>query len=375
MGSFLVNFHVRTGEVGSIDELLASLDDENRRTEPEAGWVSVYEARASTQDPAWIAELACRLSASAEASTVAFLVHDSDAMQCWLAEGGALQTHLDSWPGFPDDEPEPRFESPTALLALCGDLDLAGLSALFAGDVVFAEELVMALAQDLGIATERALVDFRHDDDGGDLLGAGDSGRGRGRDGFDPDALRALIEQQNPVAVDASAEDVELVEAAHAGDTEAVRALLDAGISTEGQAPWRPESARSGPTAGFHPQIAVTPLFVASFENHLEIIRLLLEHGADPNGQIPQGGGPLAAAACAGHLAAVEELLAGGANPLAVDAAGKTPSQAVAATREQLKMFAGAIGDLGPITDLPFALPDDADLEACARALEDVASR
>ena len=50
MGAFFVNFHVRTDALGPVDEVLAGLGGESRRTEPADGWVSVYEARASLQD-------------------------------------------------------------------------------------------------------------------------------------------------------------------------------------------------------------------------------------------------------------------------------------------------------------------------------------
>jgi ankyrin repeat protein len=89
--------------------------------------------------------------------------------------------------------------------------------------------------------------------------------------------------------------------AAAIGDQERVEALLrkDAGLAK------RHDSAR------------VTPLSYAAAEGHLHIVRLLLEHGADPN--IPEDAAPNGRAlyeACrANHLDVAQLLLERGANP------------------------------------------------------------
>lgn len=97
--------------------------------------------------------------------------------------------------------------------------------------------------------------------------------------------------------------------AAAVGDRERVEQLLrkDAGLAT------RLDSAR------------VSPLSYAAREGHTHIVRVLLEHGADPN--IPEDGAPdgraLFEACCANRLDVAELLLEHGANPNAgMDSSG-----------------------------------------------------
>jgi ankyrin repeat protein len=97
--------------------------------------------------------------------------------------------------------------------------------------------------------------------------------------------------------------------AAAVGDQERVEQLLgkDAGLAR------RLDTAR------------VSPLSHAAREGHLHIVRLLLEHGADPNApeDLAADGRALFAACCANHLEIAELLLAHGANPNAgLDSSG-----------------------------------------------------
>jgi ankyrin repeat protein len=69
----------------------------------------------------------------------------------------------------------------------------------------------------------------------------------------------------------------------------------------------------------------VSPLSYAAREGHLHIVRLLLEHGADPNApeDLAADGRALFEACCANHLEVAELLLAHGANPNAgLDSSG-----------------------------------------------------
>jgi uncharacterized protein len=106
-----------------------------------------------------------------------------------------------------------------------------------------------------------------------------------------------------------------LVEAALAGDAEAVASLLEVGLS--------PDSRVAGSTA----------LYTAVVQGETEVVTLLLEAGADPNlrsGDQTEGT-PLCAAACHGHEELVRILLAHGADPNRGEDAWWTPLRWAAA--------------------------------------------
>ncbi|GAA0370099.1 hypothetical protein GCM10009530_20250 [Microbispora corallina] len=80
------------------------------------------------------------------------------------------------------------------------------------------------------------------------------------------------------------------------------------------------------PDTALNPAQGSTPLYRAAMRGDQEIVRLLLEYGADPDQ--PSGGDeeglPLCAAACWNHAETVQALLDGGADPDAREAGGWT---------------------------------------------------
>ena len=128
--------------------------------------------------------------------------------------------------------------------------------------------------------------------------------------------IARIVQAQVPPALPETAPGAAaLVEAASAGDQQAVARHLAAGVPVDAQAPWRPSGA-TGAAAAIVPAYAVTALYAAASENRPEVIDVLIAGGADPNGRIHQGSTALTAAACGGHLASVEALLAAGADLL-----------------------------------------------------------
>ncbi|WP_311922135.1 ankyrin repeat domain-containing protein [Microbispora sp. H10836] len=80
------------------------------------------------------------------------------------------------------------------------------------------------------------------------------------------------------------------------------------------------------PDTAVNPAQGTTPLYRAAVAGHHDIVRLLLEYGADPDR--PSGGHeeglPLCAAACWDHAETVQALLDGGADPDAAEEGGWT---------------------------------------------------
>ncbi|NWI95728.1 ASB3 protein, partial [Pitta sordida] len=89
-----------------------------------------------------------------------------------------------------------------------------------------------------------------------------------------------------------------LHQASFQGSTEIMKILLEKGANKNGR-----------------DDFGITPLFVAAQYGQLESLRLLVSHGADINSQAKDRATPLLLAAQEGHLECVELLLAAGADP------------------------------------------------------------
>lgn len=115
----------------------------------------------------------------------------------------------------------------------------------------------------------------------------------------------------------------DLCTAAHIGDVERVRELLNRDSSL---------ANRPGDYESYY-ACSGTPIRNAAAAGHLEIVQMLLEHGADPNlpeeGIAPQGQA-LYSAAANGHHEVVKLLLAHGAHPnVAVESSADTLSRVI----------------------------------------------
>lgn len=139
---------------------------------------------------------------------------------------------------------------------------------------------------------------------------------------------------------------LDVFEAATAGDAKRVTALVDAerslanAVARDGYSPLglasffkRREVVKALLERGAQPNLPsrdqrFTPLHSAvatdAGASESEIVRLLLEAGADPNAKSREGGTPLHAAAFTGDLEIAELLLAYGADPSETNAKGLT---------------------------------------------------
>jgi ankyrin repeat protein len=109
-----------------------------------------------------------------------------------------------------------------------------------------------------------------------------------------------------------------LTDAILASQTELAAALLRRGASVNGES-----------------QFGSTPLYTAAVQGEVEIVRLLLEAGADPNRESggESEGTPVCAAASWGRTEVVRLLLQHGADPNQVERADEVPMTALAWAR------------------------------------------
>ncbi len=110
-----------------------------------------------------------------------------------------------------------------------------------------------------------------------------------------------------------AADSADIVAAAEAGDSDAVRGLI-----------------RTGADASAASADGTTALHWAAYNGDAELARTLLRAGADPDGQNDYGATPLSAAALAADTVLIEALLDGGADPDLANADGQTPLMVVA---------------------------------------------
>lgn len=112
-----------------------------------------------------------------------------------------------------------------------------------------------------------------------------------------------------------------LFEAAIKGHAHIVQVLLQAGAHVETATP----GSRLAFLSGYIMDVeGVTPLIAAAEGGHFQVVRLLVDAGADVNRTDSSGFAPLMGAARSGHTGMVKFLLERGANLDAVDSSGKS---------------------------------------------------
>jgi hypothetical protein len=376
MGLFCANFHFRDVDEDALQTAIARRGlDGCRVLSAKAGWTSLYEEGASQQDEEWICELAGDLSRDLRAAAIAFMVHDSDIACYWLFDNGQQIDDYNSFPDYFDmdttaSEPSgPRGGRPELLLRYCRKgVKRDELATILREQTTFAESIIEQLAQALGIDPDRALGDYRHNDDDDDegpgglggFGGFGDDGDGDDDDG-DGDGsglrrssmLRGMAGQltqmlgMNRGQTRADPQATALVQAAASDNIDEIARLLSSGVAVDAEAPAPLPSAQ--PLAGLGqifpggvPQFAMTPLLAAVSHKHARSAAALLDRGADPNRVHPMFGTPIHAAAGAGETKLVQLLIDCGADVNARNVHGQTPLQVLALSRGMLDRVAQA---------------------------------
>jgi len=402
MGLFCVNLHFRTTDDKALS---ASLDrrkvDRYRVVSAKNGWTSLFEEQASQQDDSRIRDLARGLSEDLHVAAIAFMVHDSDIACYWLYENGQLLDEYNSCPNYFDDDddgpPSPSGGRTDVLLRYCRTgVHEDELAATLRGESLFAENVIDALAQALGIARERALADYRDGGqasdgaEGSDDEGDDDSGdpqvspRGKG---LTDQLAKMLGFGQQATAVDPQA--LALVQAAASDDSDEIARLLAAGVPVDAEAPaplpgGQPMAGLGQLFPGGVPKIAMTPLLAAIVNKRRRATERLLDGGADPNRMHGLFGTPVHAATGIGEVELLQLLIDRGGNVNARDGKGQTPLQVVAngrATRDRLAQTQAMMKSMG--VKLPPGLADKlrnvvlptAGWEACERLLKAQAAR
>ena len=159
MGAFLVNVQVRVASNENVPAVVKAVCRGTSRVAPTGdGWAGVYNERLDAQDEKELLRVGRALSKRLAASAVAFLVHDSDVLACWTFAGGRVVDAFNSMPDYfgNDSAPPPDHDASAAALASVAGVALESLREVLAGDWVFAEQQLEALAGLLGIDADAA---------------------------------------------------------------------------------------------------------------------------------------------------------------------------------------------------------------------------
>jgi hypothetical protein len=157
--------------------------------------------------------------------------------------------------------------------------------------------------------------------------------------------LQGLGLTTDPVQADPLVE--RLVQAAAANDTAEIDRLVAAGANVNGTAALqRPTDDRTQPLpmlAGRGFSFPVTPLQAALGNKHVEATRRLIELGADVKANHPLAGTPVHTAVLTGNVDLLRLVLDGGGDPNALNLRGQTPLQAL----EHFRQMLGQLGQGG----------------------------
>lgn len=136
------------------------------------------------------------------------------------------------------------------------------------------------------------------------------------------ETVRETLREQQPVYADYFSQKVRILVAARLGDIASVQAMLTRDPTLVHASMKRGEYLANPKQALY---VGDTPIYEAAAYNHPELVKLLLDYGADINIRTNTGETPLHGAVAAHHLSMVTLLLDNGADINASLAHGQTP--------------------------------------------------
>lgn len=278
--------------------------------------------------------------------------------------------------------------------------------------LAFAEMQVERVAQVLGIDARHVLADYNDfangeaDDLETTAIGGDDADTPpprslRGLSLFDPSgevndpgvnrdptglggALREIMSGMfggRPTATAADPRNAALVQAAVAGDVARIDELLAEGADVNAPGPMRMSGVLGMPAVHQAPQFEAPPLLAAIAHNRLDAARRLIDRGADVRAGHPLFGSTVHAAVTTGAPELLRLLLDHGADANAKDLGGRTALQALKAHRQMIRQFSeiqSSLGSLGipiPNMNLPQPATPTEGWEECELILREAGGR
>jgi len=322
MGAFFTNCHVRASNKSACINALGGLVHSRAMvTEPENGWITVYDETSESQDIEELRRLGKGISAKLKTSVFCFLVHDSDIFVYLLYNNGKLVDQFDSHPDYfgpVTDKHRKRWAGNfDRLVKLAKQGTTAGkIGKVLTKPQIVEEERAAEFADLMGIDQRRAREGFKY-------------------------AQETKNDYQFVYGRAYSVRDAELLEAVSKRDALAVRALLDKGVSPNqtdrfgysilvgairiGAIEIAESLVAAGADVLAEGKMKGDALWIASAEGHLKMLELLLSK-AKGDGRLQRSlDVAFGWAVLGGHLEIIRLLLDSGANVNRRDESGQSP--------------------------------------------------
>lgn len=349
MGGFLVNLHVKHDSVETVQGALRKAEAGRAYvTEPQNGWISVYEERSCDQDATWIEKLTQQVSKSTKSHAISCLIHDGDFLVYWLYDKGKLIDQYNSLPDYfeecSDEERANWAGQPAKFHSACGaDVSLAAVEKTFrkfAADPYEPERKLEELGGLLGIGSDRIFADFhgigvdvQADDIDAKLFSAS------GEEEEPPEDEHAIGPKSPPFAKAIRKNDVKLV-AALIEEGANINAALHMGhtplgiATTHGAVETMKLLLQAGAKVNRRNAVGMTALYLTAKP---EVAQVLVEAGADLNADCNSFGSPLHYFVSVRNLPMIRFLVGAGADLTTRDRAGRTPYEAAVFHAQRLQ--------------------------------------